>query len=65
MLQCAGPARFRRVLFLLVCEQARSLLKGSSGFNSAAVDAVLSLEMCHRGTLQNMTNMEPGEHVMS
>ena len=54
MLQCAGGlARIHRVLPSLVCQQARSKLEGSSGSDSSAVGALLSLEMCSRGTLRN------------
>ena len=38
--------------------------KGSGGSDSSAAGAPLSLEMCHRGTLQNY-KLKLGEHVMS
>ena len=54
MPQCAGcSSRVHRVLPSLECQQARSLLKGSGGSDSSAVGALLSLEMCLRGTLKN------------
>ena len=52
MLQCTGdPARVHRVVPSLVCQQARSLLKGSGGLDSSAVGVLL--KMCLRDTLQN------------
>ena len=54
LLQCAGdPTKVHRVFLTLVCQQASYLLNGSGGSESSASDAILSFEMCNRGTLQN------------
>ena len=48
-----GPPRVHVVLLSLVCQQARSLLKGSDWLDSSVAHAVLSLEVCCRCTLHD------------
>ena len=50
---CRWSDKVHRVLPLLMCQQARSLLEVSGESNSSAAVALLSLEMCRRATLQN------------
>ena len=53
MLHCISPAKVCRASSSLVCLQTRYLLFVSGGLDSSTVDAPLSVEVCHRATLEN------------